>query len=158
MDLIILRAVALKITELERKSVPVLWATQAPEDLKRSQKIPETSQHTTGEPEKPCSFWVSMSLQECVSSNAIQFYYYFFFLPDFFFLPLPRALLVFLAVCSYFNSWKKTGGMTHLLSGNLCVLGRLWDKSFQCLTPWNCFKHLCWKYPLNLRLLLNILN
>lgn len=56
MDSIILRAVvALKITELERKFMPVLWNTQGPEDLKRSQKIIETSQQATREPEKPSS-------------------------------------------------------------------------------------------------------
>lgn len=150
MDLIILRAVALRITELERKSVPVLWATQAPEDLKRSQKIPETSLHTTGSQrslaasESACHFR-SVCFLKCNSTLFI------YFPPWFLFPTSSPCLFVFLAVCSYLNSWKKTGGMTHLLFGNLCVLGRLWGKSFQSLTPWNCFKYLCWKYPTPLK-------
>lgn len=133
MDLIILWAVALEITELERKFIPVLWTTQDPADLKRSQKLIEPFQWAIGEQGKPCvteasCHFRSLQLLKCNSISC----------PPFWFFPLssPHVFLIFLAL-SHILALEMEGGIIHLFSGNLYVLGRLKGKN--CYF-WRCQK------------------
>lgn len=94
MDLIILWAVAHEIMELERKFMPVLWTTQDPADLKRSQKIIEPFQWAIGSKASLVSQRHHAISGGYSSSNAIPFHV---LLSGFFpYLPLMFSLFLWL--------------------------------------------------------------